>query len=171
MSRCPRCESNLKKKNIDGVQIDQCVKCGGIFLDDKELKRIAADFDAKGKKIIALKKQPKADVAVEKPVNCIRCRGCMDRVNFNYTSGIYIDFCPDCSSMWLDNGELEKIAAFMKENEKITDAEMEKYDQMLQKIKEEDKNRQDKNFREISSPGIFGAIVNMAYKIARKITE
>lgn len=33
---CPRCHNNLKTNNFEGVDIDICEKCGGVWLDSSE---------------------------------------------------------------------------------------------------------------------------------------
>jgi uncharacterized protein len=37
---CPRCDGKLKVSNIEGVEIDNCEKCGGVWLDSCEFERI-----------------------------------------------------------------------------------------------------------------------------------
>lgn len=39
---CPKCQNVMKTVNKDGVHIDQCEGCGGIFLDRGELEQIAS---------------------------------------------------------------------------------------------------------------------------------
>lgn len=34
---CPRCQRELRLRHIQGVQVDQCAGCGGIFFDRGEL--------------------------------------------------------------------------------------------------------------------------------------
>jgi ssDNA-binding Zn-finger/Zn-ribbon topoisomerase 1 len=40
---CPRCHIVMKKINKNGVTIDYCTKCRGIWLDDKEIDKLT-DF-------------------------------------------------------------------------------------------------------------------------------
>jgi hypothetical protein len=39
--KCPRCNVPMQKKTRDGVTIDKCNKCGGIWLDKGEIDSIA----------------------------------------------------------------------------------------------------------------------------------
>lgn len=44
---CPKCGLNLRTVTINKVEVDKCFACGGMFLDDGELEKIAlrsADF-------------------------------------------------------------------------------------------------------------------------------
>jgi Zn-finger nucleic acid-binding protein len=40
--RCPRCESVLQEKEREGVTVDACVACRGIWLDRGELEKLIA---------------------------------------------------------------------------------------------------------------------------------
>ena len=37
---CPRCDGTLKTNNFEGVDIDTCDKCGGVWLDSGELEQL-----------------------------------------------------------------------------------------------------------------------------------
>ena len=39
---CPRCQRALEPRGVNGVEIDQCRRCGGIFLDHGELPTLLA---------------------------------------------------------------------------------------------------------------------------------
>jgi Zn-finger nucleic acid-binding protein len=39
---CPRCQRALEPKDIHGVEVDQCRRCGGIFFDRRELPAVLA---------------------------------------------------------------------------------------------------------------------------------
>jgi uncharacterized protein len=51
---------------------------------------------------------------------CPRCQGELSEV---VKQGVVIDHCPGCKGIWLDQGELAKIIAHMKEVESSLDAE------------------------------------------------
>jgi hypothetical protein len=38
--RCPRCDGSLKPSEFEGVSIDTCEKCGGVWLDSGELEQL-----------------------------------------------------------------------------------------------------------------------------------
>lgn len=40
--RCPRCESALVEIDRDGVTIDRCERCRGVWLDRGELEKLQA---------------------------------------------------------------------------------------------------------------------------------
>ncbi|MDQ3473530.1 MAG: zf-TFIIB domain-containing protein [Acidobacteriota bacterium] len=37
---CPRCDGSLQTNNFEGVDIDTCEKCGGVWLDSGELEQL-----------------------------------------------------------------------------------------------------------------------------------
>ena len=37
---CPKCHVSMRTYERDGIQVDQCVECRGIFLDPGELDRL-----------------------------------------------------------------------------------------------------------------------------------
>lgn len=39
---CPKCGSDMRSYERNGVVVDQCTGCGGLFLDRGELERLAA---------------------------------------------------------------------------------------------------------------------------------
>ena len=40
--RCPKCEAPMRMYERNGVHVDRCTECGGIFLDRGELERLTA---------------------------------------------------------------------------------------------------------------------------------
>ena len=38
--QCPRCDGSLKTNTFEGVDIDTCEKCGGVWLDSGELEQL-----------------------------------------------------------------------------------------------------------------------------------
>jgi Zn-finger nucleic acid-binding protein len=42
---CPRCSNELRAQNKDGIEIDVCRQCGGVWLDRGELDRLTAAED------------------------------------------------------------------------------------------------------------------------------
>lgn len=38
--QCPRCDGSLKTNSFEGVEIDTCEKCGGVWLDSGELEQL-----------------------------------------------------------------------------------------------------------------------------------
>ncbi|MFP5260922.1 MAG: zf-TFIIB domain-containing protein [Blastocatellia bacterium] len=46
--RCPKCDGTLAEVTHDGIQIDQCDKCDGVWLDAGELERLTKHEESAG---------------------------------------------------------------------------------------------------------------------------
>ena len=105
---CPKCQGALHEMEIEGVKVDFCSPCKGIWFDKDEMAFMAelpADL-------------PEADVqqsAVATDFDCPRCNNVkLHAMKFVKAEALIIDRCPACHGIWLDKGELpkvEKIAA------------------------------------------------------------
>lgn len=42
---CPRCDSSMTELDRDGITIDRCERCRGVFLDRGELEKLVARRD------------------------------------------------------------------------------------------------------------------------------
>lgn len=136
--RCPNCQSELKKVNANDVEIDVCPKCEGIWFDGQELQKVAY-FE---KSALSLALAPSWD---ETPLShneeatqnnkrlCPRCGKDMNRYRYQYSSGVWIDGCPD-HGVWLDDGELKAIHNFLMADAKALDPK--KYQEIVAKIKQ-----------------------------------
>ena len=40
LNKCPRCDGTLKEQQVEDVKIDECVDCGGVWLDRGELDQL-----------------------------------------------------------------------------------------------------------------------------------
>lgn len=45
---CPKCDGSLVEIAYEGVQIDRCDKCNGVWLDAGELERLTAQEESHG---------------------------------------------------------------------------------------------------------------------------
>jgi ribosomal protein L37AE/L43A len=45
---CPKCDGRLAEVNYEGVQIDRCDKCNGVWLDHGELERLTQHEESAG---------------------------------------------------------------------------------------------------------------------------
>jgi len=124
---CPSCGRELQLDQYEGVTIDVCAECGGVWLDEGELEQIIErremlfaqeDVDAVdgARQPVTVKKEDMGE-----GVPCPKCGATCRRSNYAYTSGIIIDKCPGRHGIWLDESELEKIQIVVEEWEKKRD--------------------------------------------------
>lgn len=110
---CPKCTGVLKSKNYEGIEIDQCDTCHGVWLDKEEIfhvvsveKEIFSDQLVQATLEKAYAGIPNQEIQTK--VKCQKCKIPMSTINYNYSSGIIIDICHK-HGIWLDHLELEKI--------------------------------------------------------------
>lgn len=46
--KCPRCDGSLEESQFEGVAIDTCDTCGGVWLDCGELGQLAKNAESSG---------------------------------------------------------------------------------------------------------------------------
>lgn len=119
--KCIRCSEQLNLEHYEGVEIDRCLKCQGVWLDVGELaKIIGATVENFPELLIAQTQEAKAAGVPKKEKEskelCPKCSIEMKPINYYYESGIIIDSCPSGHGIWFDAKELEKVQIF-KENE------------------------------------------------------
>ncbi len=104
---CPKCTGRLHKVELAGVDVDQCDRCSGVWLDFGELEKVLAAEDADRLKK-AIVRDPMHDV-LKAP--CPRCGGTgnMIRLTDLQKQGLRVDSCSVCYGQWLDGGELEEL--------------------------------------------------------------
>lgn len=109
---CPACGKEMQKVFLNSVQfnVDICLNgCGGLFLDNREYKKVTETPEAiqeinnavKGREFRAVDKSYKRF--------CPVCKMKMMKNSTSLKNQIIIDECYGCGSKFLDNGELEKI--------------------------------------------------------------
>jgi len=108
--KCPRDKTDLDQEiEVEGVMVDICPYCDGIWLDYEELSRIT---------------NMQSDLLEGPPVTeklkwdeIIKCPLCEEGVPmvkryFSKLKDIKVDKCPECKGLWLDTGELRAIIEF-----------------------------------------------------------
>lgn len=119
---CPRCAGTMQPVGTNqGVEIDQCLECGAIWLDAGELEQILVETDTDGLEsaptsVRALRERMQDVLPPQGPVQyreCPRCAQVMRRINFGTISGVIVDECLQHGAL-LDPGELQAIEAFIR---------------------------------------------------------
>jgi len=132
---CPRCLTNskevlLQNMVLEGIELDVCSSCGGIWFDKQELaSAISLDkqsVDSFYNKLNSLKLENKSENEIVSSednedfvLKCPRCNTEMSKYKYMYTSNIYIDSCDRCEGIWLDSKELLNIINYLEEASKV----------------------------------------------------
>ena len=107
MRNCPVCSGHELKSvyTRQGVEIDICTKCEGIWLDKSEIYYFVKDSNAVYEALCAAIKNRKATTR-RSPVTGEEM---VELPMFN--DSVMIDYCPKTGGIWLDKGEITKFPA------------------------------------------------------------
>ena len=106
---CPNCKIELHPKRIQGIEIEECGKCEGIWFEDDELKQMKDKIDSDLNWMdFDILKHPEKCKPTAKRTNCPSCKKSMDVLDYDETK-VEIDYCAFCKGIWLEKNELEKI--------------------------------------------------------------
>lgn len=119
---CPKCAVPLEVVNYEGVQVDRCKQCKGVWLDDGEIVKIVQTKQQTFDKNLITETLGQGFAGIpdhqqQKAVNCPKCQSPMKPVNYDYSSGIILDRCPQGHGIWFDGGELEKVQIVREQSE------------------------------------------------------
>jgi Zn-finger nucleic acid-binding protein len=103
---CPKCAGTLARLEIDGVEVDRCASCGGIWFDKGELGPL---LDGDTGKIRALLGGEDPDHLDARRGRCPRHEKPLLRVTSARNPDVRIETCGVCQGVWLDGGEFERI--------------------------------------------------------------
>lgn len=119
---CPDCREEMIVLEVDKVEVDFCLKCEGIWLDEGELEILLEGIDESRKFIESFQVDKKS---TEKKRKCPVCHKKMDKISINKTTSagtvthsleespevdekMIIDSCRRKHGIWFDQGELFK---------------------------------------------------------------
>ena len=107
---CPGCASPMRKEERDGVTVDECPSCKGMWFDHGELEDVARREPAQPE----AKEPARFELAGGREAyrKCPRCSDTMARFNYAKISGVMVDACPTHGT-YLDADELERISEFL----------------------------------------------------------
>lgn len=121
---CPACDKVMTKIYIpeENINIDICLDgCGGIFLDNRELKKFDNPDCNIDTILEAIKDRDFEPVDQEEVRICPICKVPMVKQGSG-KAGIQIDVCNTCGAKFLDNGELQAIKSNDEERNERAEA-------------------------------------------------
>ncbi len=92
----------IRHTHLRAVEVDVCPKCNGIFLDKKEIRKLTGDW--------SLSKLLTKYVGLDSDSQLV-CPNCGGLMEIEDAGNVRVDACLDCKGVWLDAGELERLAA------------------------------------------------------------
>jgi Zn-finger nucleic acid-binding protein len=109
---CPNCNATLVAAKRDGIDMETCASCNGMWLTRQELEALEDEaFD--------LGDGEKGTMVFESTADTRKCPECSKRMNsFQYRFyDLAMDFCGDGHGFWLDAGEDRRVIELMKKEE------------------------------------------------------
>ena len=105
--QCPDDGGDLEQVTIEGIQIDLCHTCGGIWLDKGEIARVRQLNEADAQKIeLPIERMP----ARQSNPTCPLCHKPLQPFKY-YGGNANLETCPDLDGIWVPEEELKKILA------------------------------------------------------------
>ena len=110
--KCPNDNTDLVQTKRDGLEIEACDKCSGMWLSPQTLEKLEDEAfhlgdDEKG--TLAFSPTPTTR-------KCPQCAKPMQRFNYRFYD-LELEFCEDGHGYWLDADEDKRVLALMKEEQ------------------------------------------------------
>ncbi len=158
----------------EGVEIDVCGTCSGVWLDFGELTHIVETKEMSWSKEViekALASTGKQGVSAgeqNRSTACRICRGDLVPNNYQNSSGIIVNTCPEGHGLWLDSGELEKLQIYMEKWDEIAQKNEKMHQYVLHKIEADFERREHDRSR--TGPSAFESINVFIRNIAKYLS-
>jgi Zn-finger nucleic acid-binding protein len=103
---CVKCNSILDRAAFEGLEVDLCPKCGGLWLDRGEITRAAKLPEQELTRLRTLLTGAKGPppLPTENKAPCPACPGSLAEV---LLGAVHVDYCNKCHGIFLDRGELQ----------------------------------------------------------------
>ncbi|MBD3267618.1 hypothetical protein GF373_13195 [bacterium] len=112
---CPHCGEPLVVFELEAVEIDYCVDCGGTWLDAGEMELLLEMEGAESGHLADVLLTAQANKKTQLP--CPRCKTKMDAFCIGEDKKVELDRCPRQHGIWLDAGEMNQIINEFHEGE------------------------------------------------------
>lgn len=121
---CPFGHGHLQDATLQEISLLYCSTCRGMLaaMDDMEalIAAMRAHRDRPASYIA-----PRSSRDAGRALACPRCGTAMDNHPYGGGGNVNVDSCESCGSLWLDQGELRRIASAPDEEASYTEARFE----------------------------------------------
>jgi Zn-finger nucleic acid-binding protein len=117
---CVKCNSILDRASFQGLEVDLCPKCGGLWLDRGEITRAATLPEAELSRLRGLLVGAGGGPPPVPTVNKAPCPACPGSLAEVVLGAVHVDYCGSCHGIFLDRGELEEALMAVRERERNT---------------------------------------------------
>jgi uncharacterized protein len=109
---CPACRAQMFVMEYDGLELDHCPDCEGVWFDGGELALLFADREQRAHPELVpgvLQGLPAAETR-ERGRRCPACRRTMRKVNIGPGRRVLVDACGRGHGLFFDHGEVADLA-------------------------------------------------------------
>lgn len=104
---CPTCRQAMVILELQNVEVDHCITCGGIWLDSGELEILLNGLNNKESLLSSFKTKSISSEPLKKCPNCFKK---MQLVSYRLKSDeVVVDRCLQNCGIWFDRHELLKL--------------------------------------------------------------
>jgi uncharacterized protein len=100
---CPKCQAQMEVVGFEDIEVDRCVRCGGLWFDARENEELRERAGSE-----ALDAGPTWQAAmhnVQEKVFCPRDGALMARMVHAAQPQLWVETCPVCHGTFFDAGE------------------------------------------------------------------
>jgi len=110
--QCPICAAavSLANGSLGSFNLLYCEHCHGMLIDMDDFQPLIAALRAQRDGPAAFL-APRSSADADRTLTCPKCGGAMDDHPYGGGGNVNVDTCEACEAIWLDGGELRKIAA------------------------------------------------------------
>jgi len=116
---CPDCETNMIDETVDGVVVNACPKCAGVWVHPEALTEIL-EKDPVGLLTLEEKNVPQMEQKVigHSFRNCPDDGMTLQQYHYCYDSPVVLQVCSDCGGFWVEDGQLKQMQDWINEAER-----------------------------------------------------
>jgi Zn-finger nucleic acid-binding protein len=103
---CVACNEPMVVLELQEVEVDHCLACGGVWLDAGEIELLVDNKPEAGRLMAQLRVGQNAQPGKRK---CPICLKKMSFITLGSSNNVTIDRCPKNHGLWFDRGELETV--------------------------------------------------------------
>jgi Zn-finger nucleic acid-binding protein len=112
---CPKCNTEMHTRKIEGVTIDECTRCRSFWFEPGEIDAIKDELepDLRWLDFGIWKKHAEFKVA-EDPIWCPKCQDLALTAVYDPATDTTVRFCTQCGGVWLKVEDFQRIIASMR---------------------------------------------------------
>ena len=108
LMRCPKCRADMDQIDYEGIEVDRCSRCNGIWFDHGEIEQLQKR-KAAAKIDIGDKKTGQQSNTIDN-YRCPRCSGAMIKMVDPEQRHIWYEKCSLCHGSFFDAGEFKDLS-------------------------------------------------------------